>query len=502
MSSRVELRGIGKRFGNVEALRDVDLAVEGGSIHAVVGENGAGKTTLMRILYGALQPDSGEILLGGEMRIFRRSADAIAAGIGMVSQHYSIIPELTCLENLMLGAEPGHAIHRRVAEKRADELASRMGFLFEWGEPASSLSPGAAQKLEILKLLWRRSRIMILDEPTAMLAPADSDELFASLKQLASEGATVILVTHRLPEVLEHCTRVAVLRAGRLVADSVVSETNSAELAELMIGHPLAAPIYLPKTPTGMPVQRALQVSNLVVRGRRGDEALKDVSLHVDRGEVVGVAGVDGSGQRELVHAIAGLVPIRAGSIVLIGEDISKAPTGRRLEVGLRIIPEDRHAEGIIEEWSIEENAALGYQRLKPFARGAWVDLEARRSAAAAITDRLGTKHGGLGERISDLSGGNQQRFVAARALYLDPKLILAFQPARGLDIHATLMLHGAIRAECAKGAGAMVVSFDLDELLDNCDRIIVLNLGRVFEPSPNHAKDRSAIGRLMVGAE
>ena len=494
----VEMRGISKRFGAVEALKNVDLKVAKGEIHAVVGENGAGKTTLMRILYGATVPDTGETLVEGKSTHFRNAADGIAAGIGMVTQHYSIIPELSCLQNLMLGAEPSFAIDSKAASERAQELAKSMGFQFDWNEEASHLSPAGAQKLEILKLLWRNARIMILDEPTAMLSPADSDALFGSLTKLASKGATIILVTHRLPEVLEHCHKVTVLRGGMKVAEKTVSDTNGAELAELIVGHALESTKPALLNLTG---ETALKTEGIQVTGRRGDNALKDVSFELKTGEVLGIAGVDGSGQRELFWALTGALPIRDGSITLGGHDIFKASPRERIELGLRLIPEDRHEEGIVEEWPLEWNVAIGLQRLPQLSSNGWIKRDTRKGLAASVAERFHTKHGGVALPISSLSGGNQQRFIAARALEIDPKVLLAFQPARGLDIEATRQVYKAIRETCAAGGAALIVSFDLDEILEHCDRVLVLCGGRMFEPPPGQERDRGAIGRLMVAA-
>ncbi len=494
MPLAVEMRGIGKSFGAVRALDDVTFQVEEGTIHALVGENGAGKTTLMRVLYGATPASEGTYLIGGHPAYFHNSAEAISAGIGMVSQHYSIIPDLTCLDNLMLGAEPGWVISREEAKDRATELAARMGFEFAWDAPAAGLSPAGAQKLEILKLLWRKSKIMILDEPTAMLSPADSDALFASLKKLVAEGATVVVVTHRLPEVMQHCSQVTVLRGGKLITAKPVPETNPAELAELIVGR--AVP---PPSARSVPdnADDLLTLFNVTVIGDRGDEALKQVTFSVRKGEVLGIAGVDGSGQRELFQAIMGERKC-LGSIHLGGAPLEGKSIFERLDMGVRLIPEDRHEEGVIEDWSLDENAALGLQRFDPFAHGLWVQTGARHRASGTIAERFNTKHGGLSMPMGSLSGGNQQRFVAGRALFLTPRLVLAFQPARGLDIEATRQVYEALYEECEKGAGALVVSFDLDELLLFCDRIVVLNLGRLGVPTK---RERGEIGRLMVGA-
>lgn len=495
MSTAVRMRGIGKSFGAVRALDDVHLEVEAGTIHALVGENGAGKTTLMRILYGAIQATDGDFEVKGQPAKFRNSAEAIRAGIGMVSQHYSIIPDLSCLDNLMLGAEPGWTINKAQAEQRATELANRMGFEFDWSAEASTLSPAGAQKLEILKLLWRKTDIMILDEPTAMLSPADSDALYDSLKQLVADGATVIVVTHRLPEVMNHCRDVTVLRGGKFIDAKPVSETNPAELAELIVGHAVPPPSRR-SVPDNAEV--LLQVLNLTVRGHRGDQAVKSANFELAKGEVVGIAGVDGSGQRELFHALMGSGKIDHGEIVLGNWTLHDRTIAERLRMGLRLIPEDRHEEGVVEDWSLELNAALGLQRFPPLAVGSLVNDEARHQAANDMARRFSTRHGGIHQPMSSLSGGNQQRFVAGRALFLTPRLILAFQPARGLDIDATRQVYEGIYEECEKGAGALVVSFDLDELLQFCDRIIVMNRGVLTKPG---TKDRTIIGQHMVGA-
>jgi simple sugar transport system ATP-binding protein len=486
------MTGISKRFGAVSALSGVNLHVEPNTIHAIVGENGAGKSTLMRILYGAWQPDAGTLDIQGERKHFANTKEAIHSGVGMVSQHYAIIPELTCLENLILGAEGKLFLKRRAIEARARQLAESMGFQFEWDRPANELSPAGAQKLEILKLLWRDAQIMILDEPTAMLSPEDSGMLFRSLRQLTARGATVILVTHRISDVLDHCQSVTVLRGGKLIDEMPVANTDANDLAKLIIGRSL--------TPTEPPMETEfgapnLTVQNLDAKGDRGALALHDVSLQARAGEIVGIAGVDGSGQRELFEAIAGIRPPRSGTI---------QPNGtpkERIRKGVRLIPEDRHEQGVIESWSLEENAALGLQWFSPLAVGSRINQAARAQWADAVAGRFQTRHGGLGLPMASLSGGNQQRFVAARAMGFNPKVLLAFQPARGLDMGATADVYRGIRETCQAGATALVVSFDLDELLTHCDRIVVMHRGTLVEPEIGFEKDRDAIGRLMVGA-
>ena len=499
MSFAVRLLGITKRFGTVTALDRVDLEVAQGAIHALVGENGAGKTTLMRVLYGAISADEGTLEVEGKTVRFNTSKEAIESGVGMVSQHYGIIPELSCLQNLILGAEGGAILQNKVAEERAQSLAERMGFAFDWKAEASTLSPAGAQKLEILKLLWRNARIMILDEPTAMLSPADANALFESLHRLAKEGATIILVTHRLPEVLDHCSRVTVLRGGKRIDEKLVAKTNGKELATLIVGEALVEPDRSQPYQPGLPL---LELKGIVVKGERGDYALKEVGLTLRAGEMLGIAGVDGSGQRELFETIAGLTHSQQGLIQMFGSDCKEWDASARIQHGLRLIPEDRHAQGVVEEWSLDENAALGLQRLAPFAIKGRVDTEARLRMAKQIADRFKTKRGGLNLPMSSLSGGNQQRFVAARALCLNAKLILAFQPARGLDIKGTQQVYDGIREACRNGSAALVVSFDLDELLEQCDRVVAMNNGRLLEPPADQSLDRDAIGRLMVGAQ
>ncbi|MBX3117685.1 MAG: ABC transporter ATP-binding protein [Fimbriimonadaceae bacterium] len=497
MPYAVSMQGMTKRFGAVEALNEVTLNVASGSIHAVVGENGAGKTTLMRILYGALAADEGLLKVNENEVHFKNAAQGIATGIGMVSQHYSIIPELTCLQNLMLGAEPGPLISLKPAQERAQSLAERMGFTFEWDALAETLSPAQAQKLEILKLLWRNAKIMILDEPTAMLSPQDSAQLYASLKRLASEGATVIVVTHRIPEVLEHCDDVTVLRGGKLITSKPVSETDCPELAELIVGHAMSAPPERAERQGGSLI---LVIDRLTVKGHRGEDAVKELSLEVRKGEVVGIAGVDGSGQRELFWALMGILRPTSGLISLDEITLNDKTTAERIALGLRLIPEDRHEEGVVDSWPLTENAMLGLQEIPPFSDGRWIRTEPKHQAANEIAAMFDTRHGGLNSPMQSLSGGNQQRFVAARVLWLNPKLILGFQPARGLDIDATRRLYDSIRAKCQEGAVALIVSYDLDELLENCDRLVAMNRGRLHNPPAGQERDRATVGQLMVG--
>ena len=491
------LRRITKRFGSVTALDDISLSVERGSIHAVVGENGAGKTTLMRVLYGALAPDSGTIELDGQEVRIPNSAVAIANGVGMVSQHYAIIPELTNLQNLVLGAEPSPWINRARLTERAQTLARQMDFSFDWEAPSSELSPAGAQKLEILKLLWRNSRILILDEPTAMLSPADGDALFASLRALVAAGATVVLVTHRIPEVMQFCNRVTVLRGGKWIAESAVSELSPSELSQLIVGHGLADPApRVAKEPSEREIH--LGVRNVTILGDRGNPAVDNASFSLKAGEVVGIAGVDGSGQRELFQAILGVRKVKSGEISLGEIQLNSLPASRRILSGLRMIPEDRHEEAIVNAWSLEENSILGLQRLAEFSSGGSIHLQKRATWTEHIADRFSTKRGTIKQPMESLSGGNQQRFVVARALESGGKVLLAFQPTRGMDLAASARIYDAIRSAADSGRAVLLVSFDLDDLLRHCDRILVMNRGQLTESG---TKSRQVVGDLMVAA-
>ncbi|GAB4132725.1 MAG: ABC transporter ATP-binding protein [Fimbriimonadaceae bacterium] len=491
--SHIDLRHITKRFGSFTAIENVDFGAEKGRIHALVGENGAGKTTLMRVLFGALQPDEGEVHIGGEAVRLQSSSDAIARGIGMVNQHDSVIPALPAWRNLILGAEDGPWLNQAAVIERAEALAKPLGFEFDWTAPAATMSPGATQKLEILKLLWRNAETMILDEPTAMLSPVDAEGLYRTLRQLADGGKSIIVVTHRLPEVLEGCDEVTVLRGGKLIESRPVAGLTAPQLAEAIVGRSVEAPEL---TPPNLG-EECLVVENLTL-----GHSLRDVSFTLRAGELVGLAGVDGNGQRELIRSIMGVLRPDRGTIRLQGQNVTKASTQARLGAGLRLIAEDRYQEAMIASWPLVENAALGQHLRPPFARNGRRDLAATRVAAQAMAERFRTKFVSLDQPIGGLSGGNQQRFIAGRALADGGGVVLAFQPARGLDLAGIDDVYGALRAHTRAGGCALVVSFDLDELLAHCDRIITISHGELRVPAPEQARDREAIGRMMLGEE
>lgn len=492
------MENVTQKFGSVVALEDVSLRVESGHIHALVGENGAGKTTLMKILYGALQPTEASIKLNDKPFQPTKQRDAIHSGVGMVSQHYSIIPELTCLQNLILGEEPGWKVPYANAKVKAEEIATSMGFQFQWDSLADGIGPAQAQKLEILKLLWRNAKIMILDEPTAMLSPEDSELLYQKLRLLADQGATVIVVTHRLPEVMNYCDEVTVLRSGKLIGHRKVSETNPDELTEMIVGRPVH--IQPPGNTTVGEV--LLSIKNLIVKGNRGNNAVNNVNFELRAGEVLGLAGVDGNGQKELFLSIWGNLPCESGAISLCGQDFTTSSTTQRIQHGLRLIPEDRHDEAVIEDWTIADNAILGLQRKPELRKSLGINHITENEIAERSTTRFPTKFDHVHQPLRDLSGGNQQKVVNARAFELSPKVILAFQPTRGIDINVSALVYAEFRKFVQEGGAVLVVSFDIDELLTHCDRIIVINHGEIKEPTSELARDRQAIGRLMVGGD
>jgi simple sugar transport system ATP-binding protein len=559
----VELRGVTKRFGNLVACDAVDLQVASGALHAIMGENGAGKTTLMRILYGYYTPDAGELYFKGRRVHFRSPADAIAHHIGMVSQHYSIIPELSALDNLILGAEPAGALgwlNRRSALEKAEQLAHTLEFEPDWNRPAAELSVAARQKLEILKLLWRDAEILILDEPTAMLSPRDVDALFETLLRLKAQGRTILLVTHKLNEALRYADFVTVLRGGRKVADAPISEVDASTLTRWIIGDDarglgvpaqadaprgLDSPVQArglgvpaqADAPRGLdsPVQArglgvpaqanipsdldvspgqalstdknvratgaVLTLREVYVPSDRGGWGVQGLNLDLRAGEVLGIAGVDGSGQLELMEALAGLRPVAKGEILLNGQPIHHWSTARRIQAGIRYLFDDRFRRMMAVQWSVLENAILGAQREPELQTRGWFKPRAIRQRAEQLIQRFQVKVPSLRAPIVQLSGGNQQRLVIARALYGQPRLLIAYAPTRGLDIRGAQATYEAIRQACDSGMAALVIAFDLDELMEHCDRIAALFKGTIVAEFTRSEFSREAIGAAMVGA-
>jgi simple sugar transport system ATP-binding protein len=495
----VEMRRITKSFPCVLANDGIDFTAAFGEVHALVGENGAGKSTLMSILYGTHHPDSGEICLSGQAVEIRSPRDAVGHGIGMVHQHFMLVPAFTALENIFLGAEPAKLgrTDYRAANERASRICERFGLGVDLGAKVADLSVSAQQKTEILKALYREVRILILDEPTSVLTPQESDSLFAMLRGMAENGMCIVLITHKLAEVIEHSDRVTVLRQGCRIASLETSRTTADELACLMVGE--RESVEAPRSQTcGEPP--LLSVSNLTVIGERRLTAVDGVSFEVRAGEILGVAGVDGNGQRELAEGLMG-IRRSVGGMRLGGMDLTWASVRKRLDAGIAYIPEDRGRDALVGGYSIEENAILGAHRRRPVARWGMLDLSAARDRSLDLIRRFGIKASGPEMPAAFLSGGNQQKLVLGRVFSGQPKLLVACQPTRGLDIGASRDIHSRLMEARSQGMGILLISYDLDEVLSLSDRVMVMFQGRVVGIADRADADRETIGAMMLGA-
>jgi general nucleoside transport system ATP-binding protein len=523
----IQMANISKRFpGGVVANDDVSLSVAEGTLHAVIGENGAGKSTLMNILYGRIQPDAGRIRMRGEDVKVDSPAKAIALGLGMVTQHTTLIPALSVLENVILGNEPGAAgiIDRKSAVASATKLADDLGVHVDWRAPAGLLSVPAQQKVEIIKALSRGTRILILDEPTATLAPQEAAALFGILHGLADSGTTVIFITHKLSEVMAHSSRVTVLRGGRSVGERATADTYPEELLAMMIGQRAAGPgvplqgdiladetqpssteVPLPPyavKPSDLPPVPTLEVRGITVLNDRRAPAVRSISLDVFPGEILGVAGVDGSGQRQLAEAIVGLRSLQSGSVILDGHEVSRLSVAARQRSGIAYIPEDRHREGLVLDFTIAENVLLGRERDHRFGGGSVLEIPriAQVGDLAVHDHRIRAAGGNVLART--LSGGNQQKVVIARALLGQPRLLVAMQPTRGLDVEAARFVYEAIRTAQQNGLAILLFSLDLDEIMELSGRIAVMYNGELAGVVDRDSATVDNVGRLMVGAD
>jgi general nucleoside transport system ATP-binding protein len=496
----VELRGIDKRFGAVEANRAVSLSLERGTIHGLIGENGAGKSTLAHILYGYLTPDAGEIRIDGRPVAIRSPRDAMAAGIGMVHQHFMLVETMSVLENLMLGQERGLTLARGEAAARASLAAFARGHDARLDPEAlvGGLPVGLKQRVEILKALHRGAEILILDEPTAVLTPIEVQALFDELQALARAGKTILLVTHKLKEVIAITDAVTVMRYGRVVARCETQSTTPAELAALMIGRAPQPPAKSPAA-AGAPV---LEVEAATLVDAEGVTRLEGVSLCVRAGEIVGVAGVAGNGQSELIEALVGLRPLRAGAIRLGGSDMTALSVAARRRRGLGHIPEDRMRLGAVATFSAVENALLGRQADADCARWGLLRSTGIRATLDAWMRAYDIRPPDPQQRFARFSGGNQQKLVAARELERGPTALVVGQPTRGVDIGAAELIHARLLALRARGAGILLISADLDEIRLLADRILVMCGGRIAGEVSAEAADERGLSLLMAGAE
>jgi simple sugar transport system ATP-binding protein len=501
----VELRGLTKRFGDVAANDGVNLEVERGTIHGVIGENGAGKSTAMKMLYGMFPPDAGEIWVCGKRRAWASPSEAIACGIGMVHQHFMLAGPCSALDNVLLGAEPVRwgIIDRRRARARLEALAGRYGLPVAWEQPVESLAVGQQQRLEILKLLYREANILILDEPTAVLTPQETNALFVNLKRLRDEGKTILLVTHKLKDVMAFTDRVTVFRAGKVTGAVETARTSAEELALLMVGRKVVLNIDVP--PAQPRPEAAVEVAGLSLAGAAGSRRrLADVSFSVKRGEIVGVAGVEGNGQTELLRAI--LYPRDAhcrtsGSVKFLGKDVTGWRALEIRDLGVGVIPEDRLSEGLLPERRVSENFLLGLQRSAAFSRGGLLKWDTVRKAATRAMEEHDIRPRDLEIAAGNLSGGNQQKLIVAREFERQPRVLIAAQPTRGVDVGAIEAIHRRMVRARDKGAGVLLISSELDEILALSDRILVMYEGRLVAEFQRGRVTERELGLRMGGA-
>jgi general nucleoside transport system ATP-binding protein len=474
--------------------------VQRGHVHAIVGENGAGKSTLMKTLYGMHKPDEGTIMVNGKQVSFSSPSDAIAVGIGMVHQHFMLADNLTVLENIVLGSEPtrGGVLDSRAARRRIREISDSYGLDIEPDVLVEELGVGDRQRVEICKVLFRGARILILDEPTAVLVPQEVDELFGNLRELKSEGLTVLFISHKLDEVLAVADEITVIRRGTTVQTVDPKLVTARQLAQLMVGSELPIPELRESTVTET---AELVVENLTVRSTGGRAVVDDVSLVIHQGEIVGLAGVEGNGQAELVEAIMGMLPIESGRITLGGTDIGGWHTRERRENGVGYIPEDRHRHGLLLEAPLWENRILGHQTERPNVRGFWIDRGAAKKDTRRIVDEFDVRTPGITVPAASLSGGNQQKLIVGREMSGTPKVLIASHPTRGVDVGAQAAIWEHLRNARAAGLAVLLISADLDELIGMSDTLKVILRGRlVSEVDPRNVTSEE-LGAAMTGA-
>ena len=499
----VHMTGVCKRFGTAQANIDVDLSVRRGTVHGIVGENGAGKSTLMSVLYGMCRADSGQVVIDGQPVVISSAHDAIAHGIGMVHQHFMLVDTLTAIENVMLGAEP-HALLARASQMvgmRLDELMASTGLKVALGVPVGELPVGERQRLEILKALYRGARILILDEPTAVLTPQETGQLFDVLHLLRSQGTTIILITHKLKEVMQLCDDVTVMRAGRVVARVDIADTSIDQLAEAMVGRKVA---------TGRVADQGLKLgavklaaSNISLTDAQGVVRLEDINLQLRAGEIVGIAGVSGNGQSELLEVLAGLGAPTTGQLSLAGKQFDAnawlTPTQAR-KLGLAHVPEDRQSRALVMDFAAWESAVLGYEALPVYSRWGRMLGKYMRAATGTMMERFDVRPRQLKLQSGRFSGGNQQKLVLAREIGQAPQVLLVGQPTRGVDIGAIEFIYSQLRALKNQGCAVLVLSSELDVILALSDRVVVMCQGRITGELPIEACSENQLGVLMTG--
>ncbi|MFL7791179.1 MAG: ABC transporter ATP-binding protein [Anaerolineae bacterium] len=500
MPSILELRGVTKAFPGVLANDHIDLTLNEGEILALLGENGAGKTTLMNILYGLYTPDEGEIFIQGEKVNIHDPNDAIRQGIGMVHQHFMLVPVFTVTENVMLGVESVKAsqfLDRKAAAARIREISSRFGLEVDPDALVENLPVGIQQRVEIIKLLYREADILILDEPTAVLTPQEVEELFQVVHSLVEQGKSVIFITHKLKEVLSIATRITVLRAGKVIGSTAPQETTEEELAKMMVGREVI--LQVDKEPA-QPGGGVLAVQDIHVLDDRGTVAVNGVSLQVRAGEVLGIAGVQGNGQTELVEALTGLRKIEGGKVTILGQDTTHATPREITEIGTAHVPEDRQRDGLILSFPVEDNMVMNTYYVSPFAKGIVLQQKEIAQAAQERVDLFDVRTPSIFVPASNLSGGNQQKVIVAREFSRPIKLLIASQPTRGLDVGSIEYIHSRLVEKRDDGCAVLLVSPELDEVISLSDRIAVMYEGQIVATLPAEEATKERLGLLMAG--
>ncbi len=502
----VKLTRINKRFGDVWANRDINLAIKKGTIHGIVGENGAGKSTLMSILFGFYQADSGEIIIDDKSVVIKNSDQAIALGIGMVHQHFMLVETLTVLENIVLGAEVSWSLKQSLApaRKKLTDIAEKYGLSVPLDTPVGELPVGLQQRVEILKSLYRDADILILDEPTGVLTPQEADQLFEILHSLREQGKTIVLITHKLREIMSITDNVSVMRRGTMVAHRETANTNPAELAELMVGRPVL--LEVDKAPA-VPGETKLSVNNLNLKDSRGVQLLDNINFELRAGEILGIAGVSGNGQSELLEVLAGMQPATNGQVHIQTQKINQNFSGKSLpdpkamrQLGVSHIPEDRLAEGLVKTFSMQEAAILGYSWDKSLGEGIKLDPKKVTQHTEKLIEAFDVRPPNPKLKTANMSGGNQQKLIIAREMQELPEIFLVGQPTRGVDIGAIENIYKALIKARDQGTAILLVSVELDEIMALSDRIMVMNQGRIVGIVDARDTNANELGLMMAG--